>query len=188
MYTHFFLKHLAACALLSGTGMALAHVTLPPGGGTAGGDYEAAFRVGHACRAPEHHRHHRALAQGFGFTDAQARKGWKLDIQKPTGDGGGEVRWTAESAQTALPGNERAEFIVTGKLPPTPGALWFKVLQTCDTGSADWAQVRQAASRPKGSKARRPASTCLRRAQRRSMCETPGSEPPSRARAAPAPS
>ena len=142
MYTHFFLKHLAACALLSGTGVALAHVTLPPGGGTAGGDYEAVFRVGHACKGAKSTTGITVrLPKGFGFTDAQARKGWKLDIQKPTGDGGGEVRWTAESAQTALPGNERAEFIVSGKLPLTPGALWFKVLQTCDTGSADWAQV-----------------------------------------------
>ena len=31
------------------------------------------------------------------------------------------MRWTAESAQTALPGNERAEFIVRGKLPRHAG-------------------------------------------------------------------
>ena len=40
-----------------------------------------------------------------------------------------------------LPGSERAEFIVRGHLPSVPGPLYFKVLQTCDTGSAEWAQL-----------------------------------------------
>jgi copper(I)-binding protein len=31
--------------------------------------------------------------------------------------------------------------VVRGKLPASPGVLWFKVLQTCDNGSVDWAQV-----------------------------------------------
>lgn len=142
MNATFTLKHLAACALLSGTGAALAHVTLPPGGGTAGSDYDAAFRVGHACKDAKSTTGLTVrLPKGFAFTDAQARKGWKLDVQKAAGDSAGEVRWSAESAQTALPGSERAEFVVRGKLPATPGTLWFKVLQTCDTGSADWAQI-----------------------------------------------
>jgi copper(I)-binding protein len=40
-----------------------------------------------------------------------------------------------------LPGSERSEFVLRGKVPATPGTLWFKVLQTCDTGVADWAEV-----------------------------------------------
>ncbi|MGJ7510455.1 copper chaperone PCu(A)C [Variovorax sp. GT1P44] len=142
MNATFNFKQLAACALLCSTGAAFAHVTLPPGGGTAGSEYDAAFRVGHACKEAKSTTGITVrLPKGFGFTDAQARKGWKLDVQKAAGDSGGEVRWTAESAQTALPGSERAEFIVRGKLPAAPGVLWFKVLQTCDNGSADWAQV-----------------------------------------------
>ena len=133
---------MAASLLLGGAGSAPAHVTLPPGGATAGSDYEAAFRVGHACKGAASTTGIAVrLPAGFSFTDAQARKGWKLGVQKGGGGREAEVRWTAESAQAALPAGERAEFVLRGKLPAAPGVLWFKVLQTCDTGSADWAQV-----------------------------------------------
>jgi len=134
---------LAACAVLACIGTAQAHISLLPGGATAGSDYEAAFRIGHACKDAKATTGVTVrLPKGFTLADAQARKGWKLDIQK-TGDG--DVRWTADSAVTALPATERAEFIVRGKLTATPGPLYFKVLQTCDNGSADWAQLPAAA-------------------------------------------
>lgn len=133
---------LVSCVLLASAGGAFAHVTLPPGGATAGTDYDAAFRVGHACEGAGSTTGITVrLPKGFAMTDAQARKGWKLEIQKAAGDSAGEVRWSAETPQAALPGSERAEFIVRGKLPAPPGAMWFKVLQTCDKGSADWAQL-----------------------------------------------
>lgn len=139
MSASFPLKNIAACLLLAGTGGALAHVTLPSGGAAAGSDYEAAFRIGHVCKdAKATIGVVVRLPKGFTFTDAQARKGWRLDVQKA---GDGEVRWTAESPASALPASEQAEFIMRGKLTATPGPLYFKVLQTCDTGSADWAQV-----------------------------------------------
>lgn len=133
------LKALATCAVLASLGAAQAHITLPPGGATAGTDYEAAFRVGHACKDA------RAttgvtvrLPKGFTLADAQSRKGWKLDIQNGSER---DVRWTATDADAALPGSEGAEFIVRGRLTATPGPLYFKVLQSCDNGSADWAQL-----------------------------------------------
>ncbi|RZI97492.1 MAG: copper chaperone PCu(A)C [Variovorax sp.] len=136
----FTLHALAATALLAAAGSATAHITLPPGGAAAGSDYEAAFRVGHACKDAKATTGVTVrLPKGFTLNDAQARKGWKLDVQKATGDG--EVRWTADSPATALPGTERAEFILRGKLTATPGPLYFKVLQSCDNGSADWAQL-----------------------------------------------
>lgn len=140
------LRRSALCLLLgaAATG-ALAHVVLPAGGATAGSDYEAAFRVGHPCKdATSTTGLEVRLPKGFGFTDAQARKGWKLEVQKGTADGGGEVIWRAESADAAVPAGatgEQAEFVVRGKLPASPGVLWFKVLQTCDHGSVDWAQI-----------------------------------------------
>src|SRR4030095_15000800 len=75
--------------------------------------------------------------------------GWVLS------SGPGEVAWKAESARSALPGSEAAEFIVRGKLADKPGTLWFKVLQTCDKGSADWAQIPTPESTDKPS---RPAA------------------------------
>jgi len=131
-------KTLAACALAAAAGGAMAHVTLPPGGATVGSDYTAAFRVGHACPDAKATRGIAVrLPQGFVLADAQARPGWKLDVQRASG----EVRWTADSPASALPGAEHGEFVLKGKLPAKPGVLWFKVLQTCDVGQADWAQV-----------------------------------------------
>ncbi|MDQ0045645.1 copper chaperone PCu(A)C [Variovorax boronicumulans] len=145
-------KTLAACALLGGAAAALAHVTLPPGSATVGSDYNAAFRVGHACEGATATTGLAVrLPKGFVLTDAQARKGWKLDVQKNAGDG--EVRWTAETAQDALPGKERSEFVLRGKVPGTPGTLWFKVLQTCDVGVADWAEVPTSGNSTAGLKA-----------------------------------
>ena len=124
-----------AAALFAGT-TAMAHVTLPPGGAAAGSDYEAAFRVGHACEGAKATTGITVqLPDGFAFSDAQARKGWALS------NSGREVAWKAQTPGDALPATERAEFIVRGKLTTQPGPLYFKVLQTCDTGSADWAQL-----------------------------------------------
>jgi periplasmic copper chaperone A len=129
------LSRLALVALFASTA-ASAHVTLPPGGATAGSDYEAAFRVGHACTDAQATTGITVrLPEGFRLSEAQARKGWTLATSAR------EVAWKAESPATALPGAERAEFIVRGKLTDQPGPLYFKVLQTCDKGSADWAQL-----------------------------------------------
>jgi len=131
----------ALAAAASAPIAAAAHVSLPAGGATAGDSYAAAFRVGHACsdarsttgitvRIPE----------GFHVLKAEPRPGWTLATAP------GSVTWRADSAQAALPAAERAEFVVTGKLPAKPGTLWFKVLQSCDVGSADWAEVPAAAT------------------------------------------
>ena len=129
------LSRLALVALFASTASS-AHVTLPPGGAAAGSDYEAAFRVGHACKDAQATTGITVqLPNGFRLSDAQARKGWTL-TSNPR-----EVAWKAESPATVLPGSERAEFIVRGKLTDQPGPLYFKVLQTCDKGSADWAQL-----------------------------------------------
>ncbi|MGJ7505583.1 copper chaperone PCu(A)C [Variovorax sp. ZT5P49] len=147
------LKTAAACAMLAGAGAAVAHVTLPPGGATVGSDYNAAFRVGHACEGAKATTGLAVrLPKGFVLSDAQERKGWKLDVQKSAKGGDGEVRWTAEKPENALPGSERAEFVLRGKVPATPGTLWFKVLQTCDTGVADWAEVPASGSSTAGLK------------------------------------
>jgi len=129
------LARFALVALLASTA-AGAHVTLPPGGATAGSDYDAAFRVGHACKDAQATTGITVqLPDGFRLSEAQARKGWTL-ASNPR-----EVAWKAESPAAALPADQKAEFIVRGRLTTTPGPLYFKVLQTCDKGSADWAEL-----------------------------------------------
>ncbi|GHC93174.1 hypothetical protein GCM10007320_43850 [Pseudorhodoferax aquiterrae] len=121
--------------LIAAAAPAFAHVTLPPGGAAAGSDYEAAFRVGHACKdTPATTAVTVRLPEGFTLTEALPRAGWQLSSSAR------EVRWTADAA-SALPDKERAEFVVRGKLTATPGTLWFPVRQDCGTQSADWAQL-----------------------------------------------
>lgn len=127
---------LLACPLLSCPLIAGAHITLPPGAIPAGAVHTATFRVGHACagassttgitlRAPE----------GFEILEVAPRPGWGIQRQ------GQEVRWTADGPQNALPAHERTTFDVTARLPAQAGTLWFKVLQVCDSGQVDWAEV-----------------------------------------------
>ena len=126
-------------ALLVGllaAGTASAHVTLAEGTASAGSDYVAAFRVGHACKDTKATTGLTVrVPVGFTVQKAEPREGWSLDTS------GSEIRWKANSPATALANEDKAQFIVRGKLDAKPGTLWFKVLQTCDTGSADWAQI-----------------------------------------------
>jgi hypothetical protein len=113
-----------------------AHITLPPGGATAGSTYDAAFRVGHACKdATRTTGIAVRIPEGFSVQRAEPRPGWTLATAP------GSVSWRADSAQTALPASEKTEFVIRGALPAKPGTLWFKVLQSCDQGSTDWAEV-----------------------------------------------
>lgn len=116
-----------------------AHVSLPPGGATAGTAYEAAFQVGHACAGANATTGITVrLPEGFTYRSAESRPGWTLKTSAR------EVSWSADSAANALPGSSRAEFIVRGELPARAATLWFKVLQSCGSASADWAQIPDA--------------------------------------------
>lgn len=126
----------AALAAAAAAPAAFAHVTLPPGGATAGSDYAAAFRVGHACKDAKATTALRVrIPPGFTPLEAVARPGWTATLT-PT-----EVAWVAKDARAALPAKEHTQFIVRGSVGGTPGPLWFKVLQVCDVGQTDWAQV-----------------------------------------------
>ncbi|PZP93298.1 MAG: hypothetical protein DI587_29225 [Variovorax paradoxus] len=121
--------------LIAAAAPAFAHITLPPGGAAAGSDYEAAFRVGHACKDTAATTAVTVrLPEGFTLVEPQPRAGWTLASSAR------EVRWTADAA-SALPDKERAEFVVRGKLTGQPGTLWFPVRQDCGAQSADWAQL-----------------------------------------------
>jgi copper(I)-binding protein len=132
-------KTLATGALLgAAAATAFAHVSLPPGPAVAGSVYEATFSVGHPCEGAASTT---ALAvrlpHGFTLQDVPAHPGWKTDIDR---SGDGSVRWTADSAAQALPAAQPGHFTLRGKLPAHAGPLYFEARQTCDTGSADWAQ------------------------------------------------
>jgi hypothetical protein len=127
---------LAALGLGLACSGAAAHVTLAPGGAMAGSRYEAAFRVGHACKDTAATTGITVrLPAGFELEEVLPRTGWTVSIA------GRQVSWQATSPQAALPNKERAEFVLRGRVTPTSGVLWFPVLQACGQDSADWAQI-----------------------------------------------
>lgn len=126
----------AVAAALTGSAAAFAHVTLPAGGATAGSRYDAAFHVGHACHgATATNGISVQLPEGFTLVSAEPRAGWTSTTSGRT------VAWKADQPQDALPTATHADFIVRGTLTDKPGTLYFKVLQNCDAGSADWSQI-----------------------------------------------
>jgi len=131
-----FTRTLVAASALAAAGGAFAHVTLAEGSAATGSDYVAAFRVGHACKDAKSTTGLTVrVPAGFSVQKAEPREGWTLSTS------GNDISWKADSPASALSNEQKAQFIVRGKLDAKPGPLWFKVLQTCDVGSADWAQI-----------------------------------------------
>ena len=144
---------LAACLLLT-AGAAGAHVTIDGGTAVAGSTVKLAFRVGHACPGATSTTGITVrVPPGFAHAQPVPKAGWSLAVQRaplpePVERHGqkisedvAEVHWTAASPAAALPGAFYDEFVLRGTVPAQAGAMWFKVLQTCDRGSADWADV-----------------------------------------------
>ena len=130
------LSSIAATLLTVATG-ALAHVSLQTTQAQAGRPYQAVFNVGHGCDGSPTTRITVQVPTGFKSAQAQPHPGWTVDTR------GASVSWTA-AAGAALADHDRAQFVLDGTAPEKPGALWFKVLQTCEKGSTDWSQLPSA--------------------------------------------
>ncbi|MBG9388798.1 copper chaperone PCu(A)C [Caenimonas sp. DR4.4] len=113
---------------------ALAHVSLQDSQAQAAQPYRAVFHVGHGCDGSPTKRIAVQVPAAFRGARPQPRPGWTLESK------GGTVSWTA-AADAAAGDKERAQFVLEGMAPPKAGAVWFKVLQTCEKGSMDWSQV-----------------------------------------------
>lgn len=129
------LRSIAACAgILALAPGAFAHVSLSESLAETGANYEGIVRVGHGCDAAATTAISLRVPAGFTTARGLPKAGWTV-VNRP-----GQITWTAAPG-AALPTKEKAEFVLAGKLPARPAALWFKVLQTCEQGSVEWAQV-----------------------------------------------
>jgi uncharacterized protein YcnI len=142
---------------------ASAHVTLEQPQASAGSSYKAVLRVGHACAGATSTTAITVnLPPGFAGAKPIPKAGWVTTVQRsplaqPYESHGRRVTeevttvsWQAASPASALSGDFYDEFVVRGQLPASTGIVWFKVLQTCDVGAADWAQVPASGSSVKG--------------------------------------
>jgi uncharacterized protein YcnI len=141
-----------------------AHVVLEEPAALAGRSYRAVFRLGHGCDGSPTTAISIAIPAGFKGAKPMPKPGWVLTtkstkLDKPYDDHGvqvteavSEITWTAASRGSWLPDAWYDEFVLRGGLPATAGAIWFKVLQTCEKGSKNWAEVPASGISVKGLK------------------------------------
>jgi copper(I)-binding protein len=124
----------AFLALISLSPGAFAHVSISESRAQVGANYQGILSVGHGCDASPTTGLTVRLPPGFSSARGLPKAGWTVSAAP------GEITWTAAPG-AAVPTREKGEFVLTGKLPDKPSALWFKVLQQCEQGSIDWAQL-----------------------------------------------
>jgi len=142
-----------------------AHASLDEPVALAGTYYKAAINIGHGCAGAPVHTVTVRLPAGFKGAKPVPKPGWKLDITraplakpytshgKTISDDVAEIRWTALTRDAWLQDAWTDSFALRGQLPGQPGALWFKVLQTCESSAIDWAEVPATGTSTQGLKA-----------------------------------
>jgi uncharacterized protein YcnI len=145
-------------------GLAMAHVTLEQASAPVNDMYKAVLRVGHGCDGSPTTGLRVQLPPGFQGAKPMPKPGWTVTtrsekLAKPYETHGRlvteevvEIQWNANQRDAWLADAHYDEFIVRGRLPNTAGAIWFKVLQTCEKGQLDWSQIPSAGSDTQGLK------------------------------------
>lgn len=153
MSVSFVLKALSVAALCVGASGAMAHVSLAEGSAPAGSTYRATLRIGHGCGVSPTTAIKVIVPAGFKGAKPMPKAGWTLALVKgklaqPYDNHGTlvtddvtEVTWTANSPEFWLPDAHYDEFVLRGGLPAQAGALWFKVVQTCEAGRNEWTEI-----------------------------------------------
>ncbi len=154
----------AICACIASTNNAFSHIVLQDQAALANTSYRAAFRVGHGCNGSPTTAIKVSLPAGFRGAKPMPHAGWQVvaktdKLTEPYTSHGKEIThdvteitWTANSKADALPDSHYDEFVLRGSLPTEGGALWFKILQTCETGTNHWAEVPASGTSTQGLK------------------------------------
>jgi copper(I)-binding protein len=141
-----------------------AHAVLADQTALAGSYYKGAIRIGHGCDGSATTGIKLFIPAGFEGAKPQPKTGWTLKVKKaklaePYQSHGKtvtedvvELEWNANSKENALPDGAFDEFAFMTKLPDKAGAAWLRVLQTCEKGQNDWAEVPSAGVSTKGIK------------------------------------
>lgn len=132
---------------------AFSHIVLENKSAPAGGSYKAVFLVGHGCQGSATTGVAVQIPSGFLGAKPYPKPGWEVSTQvgklaKPYDSHGRRVTedvtlvsWKAASRDAALPDAFFDEFVLRGRTPDAAGPLWFKVLQTCESGRNDWSEM-----------------------------------------------
>lgn len=159
------IKTIAACALLTCANAVFAHVVLGEPAALVGTSYRATLRVGHGCEGSPVTALRVTIPAGFMGAKPMPKPGWVLSLKteklakpyqyhgKTVSEDVREITWMATSKEYWLLDAYYDEFVLRGGLPASAGPMWFKVLQTCEIGSIDWAEVPASGTSTKGLKA-----------------------------------
>jgi copper(I)-binding protein len=142
----------------------MAHAVLAEPSALAGSYYKGAVRIGHGCDGSPTTGVKLFIPTGFEGAKPQLKTGWTLQVKKanlakPYQSHGKtvtedviELEWTANSKESALPDGAFDEFAFMVKLPEKTGASWLRILQTCEKGQMDWAEIPTSGLSTKGLK------------------------------------
>ena len=130
-----------------------AHAVLVDPTAQAGSNYKGAIRIGHGCEGAATTGIRIFIPAGFEGAKPQPKSGWNVSSKKaklaqPYVSHGKtitedvvELEWKANTKEAALPDGSFDEFAFMSKLPEKTGAVWLRVLQTCEKGQNDWAEI-----------------------------------------------
>ncbi|WP_342117380.1 YcnI family protein [Pseudoduganella sp. OTU4001] len=119
-------KIMIAAALLAATS-AHAHISLEQREFAAGSYQKLVFRVGHGCSGSATTAVSVRLPEGFAAMRPMPKNGWQVERSA------GSLIWRGGP----LPDDFYEEFVMFGKLPAA-GSHTFKIIQSCQAGSANW--------------------------------------------------
>jgi uncharacterized protein YcnI len=142
MKTNFLLLAVALAAPL-----AHAHITMEQSSAPAGAYQKLTFRVGHGCEGSATNSVTVMLPEGVTGAKPMPKAGWTIAV--PVASAVREVSWKGGP----LPDSQYDEFSMQVKLPDSVGKYYFKVIQVCDKGRAEWSEAPSAA----GTKLKFPA-------------------------------
>ncbi|MES2687135.1 MAG: YcnI family protein [Pseudomonadota bacterium] len=158
------IKSIAACAILAWAAPVFSHIVLESKSAPAGSSYKAVFLVGHGCQGSATTGVAVQIPAGFLGAKPYPKPGWTVSTQvgklaKPYDSHGRQVTedvtlvsWKAANREAALPDIFFDEFVLRGKTPEAAGPVWFKVLQTCESGTNDWSDIPATGSSTRGMK------------------------------------
>jgi len=169
--TIFLKKHLqhalvgvATLTSLVGNSVVHAHAVLTEQSALAGSYYKGAVRIGHGCEGSATTGVKVFIPAGFEGAKPQPKTGWTITTKKaklaePYESHGKtvtedvvELAWVATSKESALADGAIDEFAFMTKLPEKAGPAWLRVLQTCEKGQNDWAEIPASGTSTKGMK------------------------------------
>jgi uncharacterized protein YcnI len=129
--------------------LAHAHINLEQTTAPAGAYQKLTFRVGHGCAGSATNSISVVLPEGVTGAKPMPKAGWSIatvegKLSAPVMSHGvavtsavREVSWKGGP----LPDSQYDEFSMQVKLPDAVGKYYFKVIQLCDKGRAEWSEL-----------------------------------------------